>query len=154
MPPPSVIIEPRVGGGPIVQLTPCAGVTFTVTMPNATRVFEEEGVRGLEVPGAANGGSLSLHNDGTLEYNSPTAEYSLVLPRGLADELSVVFQGRNGQALEDEIDLEAAEEENPAQPNAGEEENPQGGRKRRSRGSRVKKQTRRAKGKRRNTVRK
>jgi hypothetical protein len=122
-----------------------------MTMPNATRVFEEAGIRGLDVPGAANGASLAIHQDGTLEYNSPTAEYSLVLPRGIADELYAAFQGRNGQALEDDIDLEAAVEENPAGPNAGEEENPQGGRKRRSR---VKKQTRRAKGKRRNTVRK
>ncbi len=113
MPTPSITIEPREGGGPIVQLIPCEGVTVTMTMPAATRVFEERGIRGLIVPGDANRHSLSIHEDGTLEYDSPTAEYSLVLPRGLADELYAAFQGQKGKALEDDIDLEAAVEENP-----------------------------------------
>lgn len=137
MPPPSITIEPRDIGGPVVQLIPCAGVTVTMTMPGPTRIFEGQGIRGLNVPWAENGLALVIHEDGTLEYNSPWAEYSLVLPRGLADELYAAFQGRNGQALVDNIDLEAGGEDNPAGPNE-EEENPQGGRKR------GKKQTRRA----------
>jgi hypothetical protein len=152
MPPPSITIEPRVGGGPVVQLIPCAGVTVTMTMPGPTRIFEGQGIRGLNVPWAENGLALVIHEDGTLEYNSPWAEYSLVLPRGLADELYAAFAGRNGQALENVIELPGEnapapeeEEENP-QVNP----NPEGGRKRRSR---VKKQTRRTQRKRRNTVR-
>lgn len=151
MPTPSITIDPQVGGGPIVQLIPCEGVTITMTMSAGVRVYEEAGRRGLHVPGTANGTALSIHENGTLEYDSPVAEYSLRLPRGLADDLFAAFQGKNGQVLEDEIDLETEEGENPAGPNVGEEENPYGGRKLRSR---VKKQARRTQRKRRNTVRK
>lgn len=146
---PSITIEPRVGGGPVVQLKPCEGTTITMTMPEGTRIFEDGGASGL----AGDDASLTIHPDGTLEYDSPTTEYSMTLPAGLRVSLVQAFAGRNGQDLEDEIELpeEGApapeeEEENP-QVNP----NPEGGRKRRSR---VKKQTRRAQRKRRNTVRK
>lgn len=144
----SITIEPRVGGGPVVQLKPCAGMTITMTMPAGTRIFEDEGASGL----AGDDASLTIHPDGTLEYDSPTAEYSLMLPAGLRTPLVQAFAGRNGQDLEDDILLpeEGApvpeeEEENPRV-----NPNPEGGRKRRSR---VKKQTRRSQRKRRNTVR-
>lgn len=137
MPTPSISIGPRIGGGPVVQLIPCPGVTISMTMPAGTRIFDEGGTRGLEAPDRA---ALSIHQDGTLEYDSASAEYSLRLPAGLAEELFAAFQGKGGQALDDEIELEAEGEENPGAVEGG-------------RRSRLKKQTRRTKGKRRNTVR-
>jgi hypothetical protein len=140
---PSIAIDPRVGGGPVVELKPCAGTTVVMTMPAGTRIFEDGATRGL----AGGDASLTIHRDGTLEYDSPTAEYSLTLPAGLGADLFAAFAGRNGQELEDEIELDDADAENPQQ----DEENPQNaGRKRRSG---VKKQTRRSQRKRRNTVR-
>jgi hypothetical protein len=148
----SIALEPRMGGGGLmVALEPCAGAVFVMTMPEGTRIFEDEDIRGVQGPEGEP--SLTIHRDGTLEYDSPDAEYSLTLPPALAGPFFAAFEGRNGQALEEAIVLpdENApavaedEEENPRV-----EENPQGGRKRRSR---VKKQTRRTQRKRRNTVR-
>ena len=110
-------------------------------MPEGVYVFEEGGRRGLE--GA--GHSLTIHQDGTLEYDSQTAEYNIHLPPAIADPLYAAFEGRAGQPLQEAIEVDGDAEEDPANV---------GGRKRRARGSRVKKQTRRTKGRRRNTVRK
>ena len=133
---PSIAIERRQGSGPIVTLVPCEGTEVVLTMPEGVYVFEEDASRGLE----GNGHSLTIHQDGTLEYDSQTAEYHLQLPRAMADELYAAFEGRAGQGLDAAIEVEG--EEDPTNV---------GGRKRRSR---VKKQTRRTKGRRRNTVRK
>lgn len=149
---PEIDIEPRVGGGPIVTIEPCDGVTITMTMPNGVRVFHGNDIRGLE----GGGHSLTIHDEeGLVEYMSPDAEYSINLPVELADHVYAALANLNGQPLEDVIHApEAEDEEAPPEGNPAVEaadEDPRGGRKRRSR---LKKQTRRTKRKSRKTIRK
>lgn len=142
-------------------LQPCAGVSISMTMPEGVVVFEDNTMRGLE----GGGHSLTIHEGGMLEYDSGMAEYSLVLPQDVADELYAAFEGLGGEPLDDGI--EAGEEENPpvvAPPipapvgDAGINANDDGGqgpaRGGRNRRSRLKKQTRRTKRKSRKTIRK
>lgn len=112
-------------------------MSLTVTMPNGARIFEDGGIRGIDSGGGR--GRLKIHRDGTLEYDSPTAEYSLVVSQRLTDQLFAAFEGRNGRPLEDAIELPegpapAAAEEDEENPRV--EQNPQGGRKRRTRRAR------------------
>ena len=145
---PTIDIEPRIGGGPIVTIEPCDGVSIVMTMPNGVRVFHGNDIRGLQ----GGGHSLTVHDEeGLVEYMSPDAEYSIHLPVELADQVYAALADLNGQPLDDEIHAPEDEGEDAAEENPGD---PQGGRKRRLRGLRVKKQTRRTKGKRRNTIRK
>ena len=149
---PTIDIEPRVGGGPVVTIEPCDGVSIVMTMPNGVRVFHGNDVRGLE----GGGHSLTIHDEeGLVEYMSPDAEYNINLPVEVADAVYAALANLEGQPLEDEIHAPEDEEEDaPPEPNPAVEavdEDPRGGRKRRSR---VKKQTRRTKGKGRKTIRK
>ena len=130
------------GEGPRITLTGCnGGRSFTSRLPNNAVVFNDpETSRGLE---AGHDWSFSVHLDGTVEFNSPAVEYSTTVSEPLARRFYTALEGRAGNVLGDDIvvDDTATEAEDPSNV---------GGRKRRSR---VKKQTRRAQRKRRNTKR-
>jgi hypothetical protein len=103
----SIEIVPGTQGDTNVILQPCPGFEVIMKMKPGTIVFEEPGRRGLE------GGntSLTIHEDGLLEYNGPEAEYSFRLPEAVGADLYAAFEGQKGKPVTDEILVDEEEED-------------------------------------------